>query len=273
MILVASKLKIFFIPKDSLPVVPEHYSFSIIEIPFAAGAVSEQKVFDFLVSLKQDVEKNGVSFDSLAIIHSHDPGTSSQGGYIGFTTRGTLLQEFEEAAYALSIGKISNPIKTSFGYHIIRLIDRQGEKISTQHILQTIDFSEEDKSLVVDTFSNILLLINEESSVFDSLANSYFSRFNNSSGIYNNSSIINISDIFLNKLIGHNKFPVLIDPFETDRGMALIYLYGHMNESRPNLENSWYTIYQYAKQHKQNEYFNNLVENIRKKTHIKIFQY
>ncbi|SVD03840.1 uncharacterized protein METZ01_LOCUS356694, partial [marine metagenome] len=102
----------YYTYKDSLPIVPEQYSFSIIELPFTAGSASEQKTFDFLLSLKGEIEKNDASFDSLAIIHSHDPGTSSIGGALGFTTRGSLVHEFEETAYSLSLGEISDPIKT-----------------------------------------------------------------------------------------------------------------------------------------------------------------
>ena len=131
--------------KDSIPPVLENYTFSVIEIPFIAGESSEKVVYSFLDSLRREILFGEGSFDSLAILYSQDPGSSLSGGRLGFTDRGTLVQPYEEAAYALSLGEISLPVKTPFGYHLIRLIDKRGEKISSQHILLKISFSDNDK--------------------------------------------------------------------------------------------------------------------------------
>ena len=85
-------------------------------MPFVAGENSEKEAVLLLDSLKYIIEYNGLSFDSLAKTYSHDPGTSPGGGYLGFTTRGSLVREFEQAAYSLSLNEISDPIRSSFGY-------------------------------------------------------------------------------------------------------------------------------------------------------------
>ena len=119
---------------------------------------SEISGFQFKVLDEPDqIEFSDVSFDSLAKVFSHDPGTSQSGGFLGFTTRGSLVKEYEEVAYSLLPGEIGGPIKTPFGYHIIRLIDKQGEKISTQHILRIVDFSSEDKNLSIGSLENIFV--------------------------------------------------------------------------------------------------------------------
>ena len=61
--------------KDSIPSLPEKYSFSTIEIPFSPGATSRAKAFDFLNRLKDEIQTKGASFDSLAQLYSHDPGS------------------------------------------------------------------------------------------------------------------------------------------------------------------------------------------------------
>ena len=91
------------------------------------------------------IVNSGTSFDSLAKIYSDDTGSASSGGRLGFTERGTLVQAYEEAAYALLPGEIGLPIRSKFGYHLIRLIDKRGEKISSQHILVPVSFSNIDK--------------------------------------------------------------------------------------------------------------------------------
>ena len=51
----------------------------------------------------------------------------------------------------MDVGEISDPVKSEFGHHLIRLLDRQGEKISTQHILRTTVFSDEDKTQIYNS--------------------------------------------------------------------------------------------------------------------------
>ena len=76
-----------------------------------------------------------MSFEAAAKRYSQDPGSAQNGGSLGYTTRGTLLKEYEQTAFDLEKGEISSPVESLFGFHIIKLKDRLGEKINTQHIL------------------------------------------------------------------------------------------------------------------------------------------
>ena len=66
----------------------------------------------------------GVSFEEAAKEHSSCP-SGSQGGDLGFFTRGRMVPEFEEAAFASAIGEISEPVKTQFGYHLIKVEEKK----------------------------------------------------------------------------------------------------------------------------------------------------
>ena len=172
----------------------------------------------------------------------HYPGTAPLGGHLGYTLRGSLVKEYEEAAYSLKPGDISEPVKTSFGYHLIRLLERQGEKILTQHILRTVGFSEKDKKNSYSIVNDIILKIDNDSLLFDSLANIFSNKYKNYSGKYKNYSPSDIPSDVLLSLKQLNLFDVS-SPIETNNGYALIFYYNHRELVDPNLINSWDLIF------------------------------
>jgi len=256
--------------KDSLPRVPEKYDFSIIEVPFFSSKKTEEDAISFLKEIKENIIQKGLSFDSLAIKYSEDPGSSFSGGYLGFTKRGTLVKEYEKAAYSMAVGEISNPVKSDFGFHLIKLIDRQGEKISTQHILKLNKFSDADKNISLNYIDSLYQSININKSSFDSLSIYYSKKYKNNSGVFSNKRINEIPVYIYTNL---KEYPVkkLLRPIETEDGFILIYIYNYKPAVKPSIENSWNIVYNFAKQKKQNDFFASYVDKIKKSTYIKIF--
>lgn len=91
--------------------------------------LKEYKVSHILVSTEkqaQDIIKqlaDGADFAALAKEHSKDPGTAQNGGDLGYQRSDTYVKEFKEAIEKLEVGKISEPVKTKFGYHVIKVED------------------------------------------------------------------------------------------------------------------------------------------------------
>jgi peptidyl-prolyl cis-trans isomerase C len=75
----------------------------------------------------QEQLENGAEFGDMAREYSDDTGTSADGGDLGFITRGQMVPAFEEAAFALEVGEVSGIVETEFGYHLIKVFDRQEE--------------------------------------------------------------------------------------------------------------------------------------------------
>jgi parvulin-like peptidyl-prolyl isomerase len=83
--------------------------------------------------------KNGEDFGTLAAELSTDTGSGAQGGDLGWFGKGAMVAPFEEAAFALKVGEISQPVKSDFGYHIIQVIARQNRPLSEDEWKQARD--------------------------------------------------------------------------------------------------------------------------------------
>lgn len=110
--------------------VPEqvHAAHILIRVPQGASeAVKAEK--KALIEKLRDRARKGEDFAALARSSSEDPGSAAQGGDLGFFGRGSMVAPFEQAAFALKTGEISDVVTTDFGYHVIRLIARQEAQI------------------------------------------------------------------------------------------------------------------------------------------------
>lgn len=76
------------------------------------------------LKIKQDIEHGIDTFENMAKIHSGDSGTKDNGGDLGYFAKGQMVPEFDEVAFSIEKGKISEPVKSSFGYHLILVEDR-----------------------------------------------------------------------------------------------------------------------------------------------------
>ena len=85
----------------------------------------------------------GVDFAEVARRESGDPGSREAGGALGRFGRGQMVPAFEEAAWELPIGEVSEPVLTPFGYHLIEVEEREGDEVEARHILVSLERSEE----------------------------------------------------------------------------------------------------------------------------------
>ena len=94
-------------------------------------------------SIVRELRKGG-DFATAAKRFSQDPGSREQGGDLGWTRRGMFVPEFEKVAFSLKPGQISDPVESSFGYHIIQLQRQQPGEIQSRHILIVPEVTEAD---------------------------------------------------------------------------------------------------------------------------------
>ena len=124
------------LPADSVPYVPTEVE---VEILVNAPRIKQSeinRVKDELRSFTDRVNKGETTFSTLARLYSEDPVSARQGGELGYTGRGLLDPAFANVAFNLTDPKkISKIVESEFGFHIIQLIDKRGDKINCRHIL------------------------------------------------------------------------------------------------------------------------------------------
>lgn len=146
------------LPEDSIPFVPTEVEVEIITRQPRVSQEEINRIKDDLRNYTERVTNGGSSFATLARLYSEDPGTARQGGELGFMGRGMLDPAFATVAFNLTDPKkISKIVESEFGYHIIQLIDKRGDKVNVRHILRKPNVSKEDiekASNMLDSLSN-----------------------------------------------------------------------------------------------------------------------
>lgn len=131
--------------QDSFPDKNPQVDFSILSIPVELGEGKLEQLSQQLLQLKADISSGKLSFEDAAKRHSKDPGSAANGGSLGFVGRGVFVKPFEEAAFSLNPGELSEVVETQFGLHLIRVDDRAGDQVKVSHILLMPQADESDR--------------------------------------------------------------------------------------------------------------------------------
>ena len=144
--------------KDSIPVVESEVEYAQILINAAESETEKKSALDRITSFRKRII-DGEDFSTLAILYSEDEGSAKNGGELGFLGRAELVPEFSVTAFKLKNKAISEVIETEFGFHIMELIERRGQKVNVRHILVKVKIGEEEiekAKLLADSVYNLL---------------------------------------------------------------------------------------------------------------------
>lgn len=124
------------LPVDSIPMIPTTVEVEILTQTPKVEPEEINRIKNQLRDYTDRITKGETSFATLARLYSEDPGSARQGGELGYMGRGILDPAFAAAAFNLTDPKkVSKVVESEFGYHIIQLIDRRGDKVNCRHIL------------------------------------------------------------------------------------------------------------------------------------------
>lgn len=133
------------LPQDSVPYIPTQVEVQIITSQPKIPLDEIEDVKRRLREYTERVNKGEMDFSTLALLYSEDKGSAMRGGEIGFKGRGELVPEYANVAFNLQDPKkVSKIVESEFGFHIIQLIEKRGDRINTRHILLKPKVNEKD---------------------------------------------------------------------------------------------------------------------------------
>ncbi len=153
-----AEAKIFFdhIPKDSLPFYESELEVGQIVVYPQASRDLEKYVIDELNHYKQQIESKTATFEQLAKLYSEDPGSKNRGGQYEINRSDKSWDpSFMAAAFRLKEGEVSPVVKTKFGYHIIQMVQRNGDEANIRHILRIPPITEEETNAAISKLDSV----------------------------------------------------------------------------------------------------------------------
>ena len=159
------------IPADERPHFGTELEIAQIVVNPVAPPSAVQKVIDQLNDIKKDVEEEGMSFATKAILYSQDRATGGQ--VLTFNRNSAFDKAFKEVAFTLQEGEISKPFESSFGWHIIQMDKIRGKEVSVRHILIMPDIPDEALNEAKEKIAKIRDRIVNKELTFDEAARNF----------------------------------------------------------------------------------------------------
>jgi peptidyl-prolyl cis-trans isomerase SurA len=257
--------------QDSLPQMDETVDISHVLLQVTPSEESYQEAYNKILRI-QEMLKEGQDFTELARQYSEDPSVASNSGDLGWVSRGDLVKEFEEVAFVLEEGETSDIVQTQFGFHIIQLVERQGEKIHVRHILIQLQPTKEDEQRVINRLKEIRQRILSGNATFEALAmqNSDDPNVANDKGHLGVFAVNAFQVKGFEEAVKKMSVGEISEPFRTEFGYHILKLSDRQTSRTLSLENDWQQIEQIAKEFKSNQQFEKWLAELREEIPIEL---
>ena len=160
--------------QDSIPMVPAQVEVQILSIEPSVPVEEVERIKANLREFTERVHNGTADFGMLARLYSDDVESAKRGGELGFVGKGQLVSEFANVAFNLTDPKrVSRVVQTEYGFHIIQLIEKKGDRINCRHILLKPRVSIDDKVRSIELLDSIRTLVVDSGLVFEAAVARY----------------------------------------------------------------------------------------------------
>jgi len=254
--------------RDSLPVQGESVRLSHLMMTITPGEeekrVAYQQAKEILAKARA-----GEDFAALARSHSNCP-SAEAGGDLGYFSKGEMVPEFEQAAFALTPGEISDVVETMYGYHIIKCEDLRGNQMHVRHILIALSASDQDEERIRDQLNKLrerALSGEDFSALVEEYSQDIYSKENGGDlGWYPMDQITPQFRAVVDTLSIGN----ISEPIKTSSGYHLLKVMDRVMQRRITLDDDWEALENLARQQKVSDRLETWLEELRNEIFVDI---
>ena len=273
------------LPADSIPAVPAEVELQIISFEPPVPMDEINRIKERLRDFTERVNSGTSDFAVLARLYSEDTESAKRGGELGFMGRGQLVPEFSSVAFnLLDPKKVSRIVQTEFGYHIIQLIEKRGDRINCRHILLKPRVSLAEKTKAIHVLDSISNQIRADKLTFEQAVMS-FSQDKNSAmnaGLMlndkNNTSKFEYQDlpaevgkVVYGMNVGEISKPfTMINASTNKEVVAIVKVKSKVENHKANLSDDYQMLKTFYEGKKKQEFLNNWIVKKQKETYISI---
>lgn len=271
------------LPADSIPLIPAQVEVQILSFEPQVPKEEIERIKSRLREFTERVNTGKADFSMLARLYSEDTESAKRGGELGFVGRGQLVTEFADVAFNLNDPKkVSRIVESEYGFHIIQLIEKKGERINCRHILMKPRVSATDKVHSLERLDSIINVVRRGDATFEQ-AVAYFSQ--------DKSTAMN-AGLMTNSSTGSSKFEyqdlppeiakqiytlkegdisqpfVMMDQAKNKEVCAVVKLKAKKEVHRANMVDDYQTIRSMLEQKQSAQYILDWIKRKQKETYI-----
>lgn len=273
------------LPEDSIPMVAGEVEVQLISFEPKVPEEEIERIKQTLRDFTERVNSGKTDFSMLARLYSEDTESAKRGGELGFLGKGQLVPEFADVAFNLSDPKrVSRIVQSEYGYHIIQLIEKKGERVNCRHILLKPRVSPDDTRKALDQLDSIRERILASEETFEQAV----VRYSQDKDTYMNAGLM------INQNTGSSKFEYqdlppeiarqiydmqagdiskpfsMIDKTKNKEMCCIVKLKSKTNVHRANLVDDYQIIKDMLEKKQGDELIDNWIKKKQKETYVKI---
>ena len=273
------------LPVDSIPYIPMQVEVQIITLNPKVPQQEIDNVKARLRDFSEQVNKGERDFSTLAVLYSEDRGSAMMGGEMGFVSKSNLVPEFANVAFNLNDPKkVSKIVETEYGYHIIQLIEKRGDRINVRHILLRPHVSEKDISDALARLDTLRSDLEDKKFTFDEITQ-YVSQdkdTRNNKGLMVNPQTGNskfemgqlpqdVAKVVANLEVGEISEPfVMTDDRKNKEVVAIVKLKARIEGHKANMSDDYQILKTIVEDRKKTDILNEWLAKKQSETYIRI---